>query len=473
MQFGWLIAAAVEWLNGTLRGLGGSHPWLIVAIVAAVIVPYALIEGRRRKQRWQAHQVAVAEKVQGEAFALKEQLRLRLSEPPQLFEDHLNGAPTVGARLAFEGDIEAAAASVLREAGGQRGKAKELLRKRIHDNGSAGTGKLNGSEAGYWRQLGALSLVDGAGDALAAYTRAADLAPDDPDAQMLLGVLHLRAGNLTKAEAAFRRQIELGNDAPEGAPARYRGQTMLGDVRAARHAHDEALAAYREAQREVNVLLEASPDQMSLRRDLSVTYDRIGDVLVDKGEFDAALQSYRQGQQIAEALARGCGRANLDLHRDLSVSYDRIGDILEKKGDLQGALESFTWGLAIAKALAKRDPANAEWQWDLSVSYERVADLLSAQGQTDEALKHYRRGLALAEELSPRKPTDAGWQRDLAVSFHKIGSLEALRGNASEARDLLERGRDIIARLDRIAAYQAQWRSDLSKFDDALRTLHA
>ena len=94
---------------------------------------------------------------------------------------------------------------------------------------------------------------------------------------------------------------------------------------------------------------------------------------------------------------------------DLSVSYDRIGELLEKKGDRDGALASFRKGLAIAKALALRDPDNVQWQWDLSASHDRIGDVLIAQGKLEEALVSYRRGLEIAEALARRDPgTPAG-----------------------------------------------------------------
>ena len=65
---------------------------------------------------------------------------------------------------------------------------------------------------------------------------------------------------------------------------------------------------------------------------------------------------------------------NLDWQRDLSVSHDRVGDVLDREGDREGALGSFRRGLAIAKDLAKRRPANLAWQWDLSVSHDRIGD---------------------------------------------------------------------------------------------------
>ena len=89
---------------------------------------------RRRRQAAQAR----SEKVRDAAELLKDQLRQRLSEPAVWFANGINAAPTMGAREAFEGDIEAVARTVLTEAGGHRAKARQLLRKRMNGDG-AGT----------------------------------------------------------------------------------------------------------------------------------------------------------------------------------------------------------------------------------------------------------------------------------------------------------------------------------------------
>src|SRR5262249_59878337 len=118
--------------------------------------------------------------------------------------------------------------------------------KRMSGRGAA-QAQLTGREVYSGRRLGGLGLLDGPADAVPAYAKAADLAPENAEAQMLAGVLHLRAGNLAAAEAAFRRQIELGNKGNgnmDAGLARYRGHTMLGDVLAAREEPDEAMAAY-------------------------------------------------------------------------------------------------------------------------------------------------------------------------------------------------------------------------------------
>ncbi|MDX2204076.1 MAG: hypothetical protein NW223_15095 [Hyphomicrobiaceae bacterium] len=467
-----LVDEAMAWLQAARLQVAGWDWLLIWCGVGVSAGLFAVVSGLVAHRRRKAYVVALSRRVERETEALKQELRRRLSEPSQLFDDHLNGAPTLGAREAFESDIEAAAASVLREAGGERRKARDLLRERLARDGAGGKGTLNGTEARTWRQLGALALVDGSPDALASYRRAAELAPEDLEAHLVLGVLSLRKGELDAADAAFRRLIELAHSATE-ARLRYRGRTMLGDVCAARHKPIEALEVYAEARREIEALLAAHPDEPALSRDLSVILDRIGDVHTTLGDLEPALASYQAGLAIAERLARAEGGSNPELLHDLSVSHDRIGDLLDRKGDLAGALGHLRRSLAITKALVRSDQHNAAWARDLSASYERVADILHAQGKVDQALKRYRLGLDIAEHLAAQAGiADAAVLRDLAVSYHKIGTLEAMGGRADAARELLEKGRGIIAHLDRIAAHRAQWRADLSKFDAALKTLH-
>lgn len=469
MQF---LSDAVRWASQVLLSMAGAS-WWPAAVVLALIVAASAVAGlaSHAKQRRLQRARELAARLDDETQRLRCELRQRLWEGPKLLDDHLNGAPMMGAQEVFESDIVAAADKVLREAGGERRKAREILRRKLNEGGERRSGPADRDEVQAWRQLGALALVDGSRDALQAYQRAAELAPECAEAQMLVGVLHLRHGNLEAAQRAFERQIELASSS-EVATLRYRGRTMLGDVHAARHATEDALDAYLQAKSEVEALSASEPSPQKLR-DLSVTLDRIGDIHFARGESDEALASYREALALAEELARTCGEGKLDLLHDLSVSYERIGDLLDKKGDLAGAHQHFKKGLDLARMLAERDPANRIWAWDLSASYERLADVLHAQGKPEQALATYRRGLEIAERMvATGSLAEANYQRDLAVSYHKIGSLEALLGNMEAARDLLEKGRAIIAQLDRIAAHRSQWRSDLAKFDAALKAVH-
>jgi len=65
----------------------------------------------------------------------------------------------------------------------------------------------------------------------------------------------------------------------------------------------------------------------------------------------------------------------MEWQRDLSVSHDRVGDVLVAQGNLPGALEAFRRSLALRERLAAADPGNAGWQRDLWVSYWRLAQM--------------------------------------------------------------------------------------------------
>ena len=79
--------------------------------------------------------------------------------------------------------------------------------------------------------------------------------------------------------------------------------------------------------------------------------------------------------------------ANTDWQRDLSVSHNKIGDVLVAQGDGPGALAAYRRDLAIAEALAARDPANTQWQTDVAVSCAKLGTL--DHGQNWEARQRY------------------------------------------------------------------------------------
>ncbi len=476
-----LLLGVVALAQTAMPWLGSGHAMaLAIAGAASLVLAGVLLYRRRRRRAWHGRTAGGGDGVR----RLKERLRRRLGESAEIFASAAVPGPTLGAGEAVEADLDAAVKGVLPEAGWRRGAARHLLRRRINDrvpNGHAPNGRppgsdaadgtANGAEAAQWRQLGALALLDDTHDALTAYARAAELAADDPELQMVVGVLRLRAGQPEAAESVFRRQLELANGKEDGGEAaRYRAGAMLGDALLSRGARAEALAAYEAALTEALALAGREPVDPRWQRDASVLHDRIGDALLGDGQTDLALASFQRSLDIAAALARA-DAASPALQHDLSVAHDRIGEALELKGDLDGALNSHRRGLAIAEALAAVDPDRADWRWDVSASLDRVGDVLAASDRPDEALASYRRALGIAEALAVRDPLRLDWQRDVAATCHKIGQLEARCGREPEAREALEQGRAIVARLAHIARYQAQWQADLSKFDAALRTL--
>jgi eukaryotic-like serine/threonine-protein kinase len=91
----------------------------------------------------------------------------------------------------------------------------------------------------------------------------------------------------------------------------------------------------------------------------------------------AALSTYQASQSLANRLAQS-DPSNAGWQRDLSVSYEKVGDVQLAQGELAGALQSYRGSLMIRERLARFDPGNAAWQRDLAVSYSKLATVCTA-----------------------------------------------------------------------------------------------
>ncbi|HUV04759.1 MAG TPA: tetratricopeptide repeat protein [Armatimonadota bacterium] len=275
--------------------------------------------------------------------------------------------------------------------------------------------------------------------------------------------LSTRFSLLESASSALGRLAasDLGN-----IPLWQRGLSIsygkVGDVLVAQGDLGAALESYRASLAIRERLAASDPGNASLQRDLSISQEKIGDVLRAQGDLGAALESYRVSLAISERLAAS-DPGNAAWQRDLSVSQGKVGDVLRAQGNLGVALESYRASLAIAERLAASDPGNAEWQDDLSISQGKVGDVFCAQGDLGSALESYRASLAVAERLAASDPGNAAWQRNLSISHGKVGDAQGDLGSA------LESCRASLAIAERLAASDpgnAAWQHDLSNSQD-------
>ncbi len=135
-------------------------------------------------------------------------------------------------------------------------------------------------------------------------------------------------------------------------------------------------------------------------------------MLVAQGNLPEALKSYRDSLAIRDRLARA-DPGNAGWQRDLSVSYDNVGNVLVAQGNLPEALKSYRDSLGIRDRLARADPGNAGWQRDLSISVGRVAETLLKLGETAEARPLAERALAQRRDAIARMPDDPRLARGL------------------------------------------------------------
>jgi tetratricopeptide (TPR) repeat protein len=381
------------------------------------------------------------------------------SGPPQVGlngERRVSEAVTAIAKGASEGDPRLQQAFSLLAAGNVA-QATPLLQA-VAEEKTARIRQDSEEAATAYRNLGAIAGLRDPTKALNAYAKAAALDPDDVESLFWAGYLEVDHGELSSAETRLKRVLTL---TPEQDWHHYWSQLRLGDIEVQRGNLPAALKSYRDGQAIAERLAKADPANAGWQRDLSVSFNKVGDVLVAQGNLAEALKSYRDGLAIAERLAKA-DPGNAGWQYDLGISNERIGDVLVAQGNLAEALNSYRAKFAIIERLAKADPANAGWQRDLSVSFEKVGDVLVAQGNLAEALKSYRDGLTIRDRLAKADPGNAGWQRDLSVSFEKVGDVLVAQGNLAEALKSYRDGLAIAERLAKADPGNAGWQRDLA-----------
>jgi len=72
-------------------------------------------------------------------------------------------------------------------------------------------------------------------------------------------------------------------------------------------------------------------------------------VLQAQGDLSGALEAYQAGLNIGEPLAALDAR-NTEWQRDLSLSHDRIGEVLQAQGDFVGATAAHERGVGDNRA---------------------------------------------------------------------------------------------------------------------------
>jgi tetratricopeptide (TPR) repeat protein len=98
---------------------------------------------------------------------------------------------------------------------------------------------------------------------------------------------------------------------------------------------------------------------IELDSELFEVYEWYGEVCKNTGRFSKATVLFERAGELR--LAKSDPR-NADLQNDLSVSYNKVGDVQVAQSNLPAALTSYRASLAIRERLAKSDPGNAGWR---------------------------------------------------------------------------------------------------------------
>ena len=181
--------------------------------------------------------------------------------------------------------------------------------------------------------------------AIACFTRALEIEPDNAEALLNLGVLFANLGRDEEAITCFSKVIAI---APADADAHNNLAILLGK----KGRHGEAIAAIEQALR--------------IRPAHAVTHLNLGNLLKDCGRTDEAVAAYRKA---------------IACRQDYAAAYNNLGHLLGSLGRNEESASALSQALAIKP--------------DFAEAHNNLGVALSNLGRHDQAIVHFRTALKI------------------------------------------------------------------------------
>ena len=148
--------------------------------------------------------------------------------------------------------------------------------------------------------------------------------------------------------------------------------------------------------------------------DTAISYNNIGDVYSDQGNYPKALEYSLKALVIREK------ELGFD-HLDTAVSYNNIGAVYSDQGDYPKALEYYFKALSVREKVLGLDHPNT------AGSYNNIGAVYSDQGDYPKALEYHFKALAIREKVLGSDHLDT------ATSYNNIGVVYSDQGDYLKA----------------------------------------
>jgi tetratricopeptide (TPR) repeat protein len=310
-------------------------------------------------------------------------------------------------------------------------------------------------------------LYDAAGDrvrALEAYrnNRALklDILRTNPDyrllkrglgmASVLVGGALARVGNRDEALSmldggiAFYEAVPAGEDEVNTRRELAVSRQKRGDVLLMNGDSDQALRLYRQASDALKPMAAADPQNTMLQLDVASMNYHQGRVLVAQKQYGAAAEKLEQAAAVFEQLH--ADRSVDDSPRGLGPIYIWLGDATAGRDDWRGALQKYQQATRALKAIAARVPDD-DARSELAVGYTKTARALAALGRSSEASSMYRQALEVVLPQASPEHQDVPALYVLADAYAGLGEIAARLSFQEEARTWREKSDSVWRRI--------------------------
>ncbi|HXX41399.1 MAG TPA: protein kinase, partial [Chthoniobacterales bacterium] len=279
-----------------------------------------------------------------------------------------------------------------------------------------------------------------------------------------LGDILEQKGEIAETVRDYRQSLSIFEKLVAAQPADFsvqdefaRAYEVLGDGlgRMANNSTERS-EAYRKSLSIRQDLLAQKSSDGKLRRSVALTFLKVGATLEAKNP--EAVGNIKRGIEMLEGLSQEDPN-NERARREVGYAYYQLGNTLLQKGDFSAALDARRKAFAIRQEIAAEDPKNVQAQFDLAVAYGDLAEALSATGDNESALERARQSLSMMQALAKNDPSNAVYQRNVGLCYERLAEIRARLANDdkhsvaqrvsdwTEARNWYRRGAELFSAL--------------------------
>jgi tetratricopeptide (TPR) repeat protein len=199
-------------------------------------------------------------------------------------------------------------------------------------------------------------------------------------------------------------------------------QQRIGDTLRKQGNSSVALRQFEDTLVTAKALVQGARPKADWLRALALAHQRMGDMYREQSDLDRALVEFTAYREVTEQLVKlePANVPNWTWRLDLWIGHQRIGDVLLEKGEHARALEHYRIFHKGAEEAALRDPEQGEWQRFLANSRLKIGDALLAQEKFEDALAEYAEVATIYRALAAKDGRPRS-QRNLAIAHYQMG----------------------------------------------------
>jgi tetratricopeptide (TPR) repeat protein len=180
------------------------------------------------------------------------------------------------------------------------------------------------------------------------------------------------------------------------------------------------------------------PEDAQMRRDLMVSYTRVGDMLGGPfsqgggGDEKAAYEYYRRAGSLAEALAKGDPNSH-EAQDNYAIVLARIGGSIPEPDAAGDKLRILGQAAGMLEESLRLNPKTRINRITLCIVFESMAERLEQSGRLEEALERAKSERKTAGDLMAEQPDYKPAQYRIMISSDAAARLLAKLGRRDEA----------------------------------------